>query len=68
MVGNELAQGVDGGVLLAVRPLLVGKQDHRAACGLGVRVVLMTACRAGEVVGLVEGAPAVSWRLFSIPR
>ena len=35
--GDEFAERLDGGVLLALGPLAVGEQDHGAAGGLGVR-------------------------------
>lgn len=55
VLGEEGAEGFDGGVLLAFGPLAGGEEEHGATGGGGSVVVFDDALEGCEVVRLVEG-------------
>ena len=58
--GYKGFQGLDGGILLPLRPLASGKQNLSTFCGSGSPVLFDHTLQAGNIVGFVEfGSGAV---------
>ena len=55
--GYKGFQGLDGGILLPLRPLASGKQNLRTLCGSGPRVVFDHTLQGGHIVGFVQFGP-----------